>query len=46
MRCWTQEELQRHLMRAGFSSILFLGAYDRTVPLGASDRMVSMASRA
>ena len=46
MRCWTQEEFQRHLTRAGFSSILFLGAYDRTVPLGASDRMVSMASRA
>ncbi len=45
MRCWTQEELHGHLTRAGFSSIVYLGDYDSAVPLGASDRMVSVASR-
>jgi hypothetical protein len=45
MRCWTQEALHRHLTHAGFSSLLYLGGYDSTVPLGASDRMVSVASR-
>lgn len=45
MRCWTQEELHGHLTRAGFSSIVYLGDYDNAVPLGASDRMVSVASR-
>jgi SAM-dependent methyltransferase len=45
MRCWTQEELHRRLTRAGYSAIRSLGAYDRAVPLGASDRMVSVASR-
>jgi SAM-dependent methyltransferase len=45
MRCWTQEELHRHLTRAGFHALVYLGDYDGAAPLGASDRMVSIASR-
>jgi hypothetical protein len=44
MRCWTQEELQYHLTQAGFGAIMYLGAYDSTAPVGASDRLVSIAS--
>jgi SAM-dependent methyltransferase len=44
MQCWTQEELNRRLARAGFEAIEFFGDYDRTVQLGASDRLVCVAS--
>jgi hypothetical protein len=44
MRCWTQEELQFHLTQAGFGAIMYLGAYDPTVPVGTSDRLVSIGS--
>lgn len=44
MRCWTQEELQTHLIHAGFSSIRYFGGYDLEKPLGYSDRIVAVAS--
>lgn len=45
MQCWTQEELNRRLTEAGFESIRYFGAYDRMVPVGESDRLVSVATR-
>jgi 2-polyprenyl-3-methyl-5-hydroxy-6-metoxy-1,4-benzoquinol methylase len=45
MRCWTQEEIQRSLTQAGFGSVVYLGDYESTVPVGATDRLVSIASR-
>jgi 2-polyprenyl-3-methyl-5-hydroxy-6-metoxy-1,4-benzoquinol methylase len=45
MRCWTREELQEHLRKAGFATFEYFGAYDRVVPAGASDRMVCVASK-
>jgi SAM-dependent methyltransferase len=44
MRCWTQEELQHYLTQAGFGAVVYLGDYDLTAPIGASDRLVSIAS--
>ena len=44
MRCWTQEEVQHHLMQAGFGAAAYLGAYDPTAPVGVSDRLVCIAS--
>jgi ubiquinone/menaquinone biosynthesis C-methylase UbiE len=45
MRCWTREEVQHSLTQAGFDSIVYLGDYESTVPVGATDRLVSIASR-
>ena len=45
MRCWTLEELQQCLAQAGFEDIAYAGDYDRAVMAGASDRLVSVASR-
>jgi SAM-dependent methyltransferase len=45
MRCWTQEELHHHLTQAGFQSVTYFGDYNGTVPPGATDRLVSVASR-
>ena len=45
MRCWTRDELQENLERAGFRDILYLGDYDRAVPAGLNDRLVCMASQ-
>lgn len=44
MRCWTEAELCESLTRAGFGHIRLFGAYDRRKPLGASDRMIAVAS--
>ena len=44
MRCWTQSELQSHLTQAGFERIEYFGGYQRSVPVGASDRLVGVAS--
>jgi SAM-dependent methyltransferase len=46
MRCWTQEELEGRMARAGFAGFEFYGAYDKYAPAGASDRLVCVASRA
>jgi SAM-dependent methyltransferase len=44
MHCWTREELHRHLTQAGFHAIVYFGDYDWTVPPGATDRLVIVAS--
>ena len=46
MRCWTREELEARLARAGFGDFEFYGAYDRRTDAGATDRLVCVASRA
>ena len=46
MRCWTRAELDARLARAGFGAITYQGAYDPAVPLGATDRIVTVAARA
>lgn len=40
MRCWTQAELDSFLDRAGFGDIAHYGAYDPTVKMGETDRLV------
>jgi SAM-dependent methyltransferase len=45
MRCWTRDELEARLSRAGFAAAEYRGAYDRTTPVGATDRLVVVASR-
>ena len=46
MRCWTREELETRLVRAGFEGFEFFGAYQGDAPAGTSDRLVCVASRA
>jgi len=46
MRCWTLAELDARLAHAGFVAVAYQGAYDPLVPLGATDRIVAIASRA
>ena len=46
MRCWTREELEARLTRAGFGGFEFFGAYDAGAAEGAGDRLVCVASRA
>lgn len=46
MRCWTREELESAMTRAGFGGFEFFGAYDRATPAGATDRLVCVAARA
>ena len=46
MRCWTRDELDELLARAGFGAITYRGAYDPATPLGSTDRIVAVASRA
>lgn len=45
MKCWIQEELRDYLTRSGFRSVQFSGGYDSSVPVGATDRLVAVASR-
>jgi 2-polyprenyl-3-methyl-5-hydroxy-6-metoxy-1,4-benzoquinol methylase len=44
MRCWTREELQSRLTAAGFESVEYFGGYDSETNMGATDRIVSVAS--
>jgi 2-polyprenyl-3-methyl-5-hydroxy-6-metoxy-1,4-benzoquinol methylase len=44
MQCWTQEELHQCLTRAGFESVSYFGAYDQAMSVGASDRLVGVAT--
>jgi SAM-dependent methyltransferase len=46
MRCWTHAELESGLERAGFGNAVFYGAYDPSVPDGATDRIVAVAKAA
>jgi len=45
MRCWTREELEARVARAGFGRAEFFGAYDRATPAGATDRLVCVADK-
>ena len=45
MRCWTRDELQAALARAGFERAEYFGAYDLAASAGATDRVVCVASR-
>jgi SAM-dependent methyltransferase len=46
MRCWTHEELEARLARAGLGGFEFFGAYDAGAADAAGDRLVCVASRA
>jgi SAM-dependent methyltransferase len=43
MRCWDREELNMLFARHGFRNIQYFGAYDHSVELGATDRLVAVA---
>jgi SAM-dependent methyltransferase len=45
MRCWTREELEARMSRAGFGRVEFFGAYERATPAGATDRLVCVADK-
>jgi hypothetical protein len=45
MRCWTRGELESALTRSGFSPVAYFGAYDPTLDIGATDRLVAVALR-
>lgn len=43
MQCWTREELDSHLARAGFVASTCFGAYAADVAAGTTDRLVAVA---
>ena len=43
MQCWTPTELRSLLLRNGFGSVAYFGAYDRAVVPGDTDRLVAVA---
>jgi SAM-dependent methyltransferase len=43
MRCWEFDELNTALTRHGFGNIVYFGAYDPGVEVGATDRLVAVA---
>ena len=43
MRCWEREELGMLFARHGFNNIQYFGAYDHSVELAATDRLVAVA---
>ena len=45
MRCWEREELDALFARHGLGEAQYFGAYDATVALGMTDRMVAVAQR-
>jgi SAM-dependent methyltransferase len=45
MQCWSRDELESHLHRAGFGALTYFGAYDATIQAGATDRLVVVAQR-
>lgn len=45
MRCWTREELEARMSRAGFGRVEFFGGYDAGTPAGATDRLVCVADK-
>jgi hypothetical protein len=42
MRCWSRNELESTLVRAGFDRVAYFGAYDPAVAAGATDRLVAV----
>jgi hypothetical protein len=45
MRCWERAELDVLLACHGFGKVLYFGAYDPGVAVGATDRLVAVAQR-
>ena len=45
MRCWTTGELESALATNGFGSAAYFGAYDPTIEVGSTDRLVVVAHR-
>ncbi len=45
MRCWTHDELEQTLRRHNLVPRIWLGGYDSSVPIGATDRLVVVARR-
>jgi len=45
MRCWERNELDTLLGRHHFGELSCFGAYDPSVPAGATDRLVVVAQR-
>jgi SAM-dependent methyltransferase len=43
MRCWTRSDLESIVVRSGFGSAVYFGAYDPAVHAGATDRLVAVA---
>ena len=43
MRCWEREEVGMLFARHGFNNIQYFGAYDHSVDLAATDRLVAVA---
>ena len=43
MQCWTRDELDSYLTRAGFVAPAYFGAYDVDVAAGTTDRLVVVA---
>jgi SAM-dependent methyltransferase len=43
MRCWERDELGAALARYGFGNIRYFGAYDPSIGVGATDRLVAVA---
>lgn len=46
MPCWEREELATLFARHGFGHVQYLGAYDHSVAVGATDRLVAVAQLA
>ena len=46
MRCWEREELGALFARHGFGNVQYFGAYDHSVELGSTDRLVAVAQLA
>lgn len=46
MRCWTVDELLSCLQDCGFRDVELFGSYDASVPVGATERLVAVASLA
>lgn len=45
MRCWTREELEQTLRRYNLVPQIWLGGYDSSIPIGATDQLVVIARR-
>ena len=45
MQCWTRNELESRLRRAGLGAIAYFGAYDAAIQAGETDRLVVVAQR-
>jgi SAM-dependent methyltransferase len=43
MRCWTMDELNRALAQVGFKTVKYYGDYCESVPVGTTDRIVTVA---